>query len=216
MLRPLSLAGLVPLLVLTSAARAQSPDDGSPVNLILGAASGYSIPLGSVEDGAPSEISGLVKGFVPIEFEAGLQLWSSWRLLGYVGVGTLVRDKFHCATAVDCGGSRTHAGAKLGYAFSGPAGWVFTVALGAGWHRIHLSTATASTSTEATATGVEGILELAAIYRLTLNFGLGPFLGTGIYSSSGWTNVVDGQTSESPGNHVNGSLSFGLKLEVRI
>ena len=32
----------------------------------------------------------------------------------------------------------------------------------------------------------------------------------------GWTNVVDGETSQVPGNHIDGSFNFGVKLELRL
>ena len=214
--RQLALPAVALLLTASSAARAQDSDDGFPVNVVLGAASGYSVPLGSPESGAPAAISGLVTGFVPVELEAGVQLWSHWRFLAYGGFATLVRSRSHCTNAVDCGGFTAHVGGKVGYSFHGPGHWEFIVGLGAGWHQIHLSTTTAATSAEATAAGVEGILELAALYQLDPVLAMGAFVSAGIVSSSGWTNVVDGDASQAPGNHVDGSLNFGVKLELRL
>ena len=214
--RQLALLAFALLLTAGSAARAQDSDDGFPVKVVLGAASGYSVPLGSVESGAPAAISGLVTGFVPVELEAGVQLWSHWRFLAYGGFGTLVRNRSHCTNAVDCGGFTAHVGGKVGFSVHGPGSWEFTFGLGAGWHQIHLSTTTAATSAEATAAGVEGILELAALYQLDPVLAMGAFVSGGIVSSSGWTNVVDGETSQVPGNHVDGSFNFGVKLELRL
>ena len=214
--RRLAVPALALLLTTSSAASAQSSEDGFPINFILGVASGYSVPLGSVEDGAPAAISGLVTGFVPVELETGIQLWSHWRFLAYGGFATLVRSRSHCANAVDCGGFTAHVGGKVGYSFDGPGSWEFIVGLGAGWHQIHLSTTTAATTAEATASGVEGILELAALYPLTPMFAMGAFVSGGLVSSSGWTNVVDGETTQVPANHVDGSFNFGVKLELRL
>ena len=214
--RRLAVPALALLLTTSSAARAQSSEDGFPINFILGVASGYSVPLGSVEDGAPAAIGGLVTGFVPVELETGIQLWSHWRFLAYGGFATLVRSRSHCANAVDCGGFTAHVGGKVGYSFDGPGSWEFIVGLGAGWHQIHLSTTTAATTAEATASGVEGILELAALYPLTPMFAMGAFVSGGLVSSSGWTNVVDGETTQVPANHVDGSFNFGVKLELRL
>src|SRR5262245_15520607 len=174
--RRLAVPALALLLTTSGAARAQSSDEGFPITFILGFASGYSVPIGPVEDGAPAAISGLVTGFVPVEVETGIQLWSHWRFLAYGGFGTLVRMRSHCAHAVDCGGFTAHVGGKVGYSFVGPGSWEFIVGLGAGWHQIHLSTTTADTAAEGTASGVEGILELAALYPLTPVFAMGAFV----------------------------------------
>jgi hypothetical protein len=107
-------------------------------------------------------------------------------------------------------------GAKVGFLWRGPGGWDFIAGLGAGWHRLELSATAPNTSTNAAATGVEGILDLAALYPVTPAFALGPFIGGSIVSSSGWSNVVDGQASQTSGNHVDGAFNFGFKLELRL
>ncbi len=210
--RPLVLALL---LSVAGSARAQDVGDRSPVTFVLGAASGYSVPLGSPQSGAPDAVSNILKGFIPIDLEAGVQLWSHWRFLAYGGLGTLVRTTSSCVD-IDCGGSIAHAGVKVGFSGRISGDWVLVAGLGAGWHRIGLSAKTVDNSTEATATGVEGILEFAALYSIAPVFELGPFVSTSIVSSSGWTNVVNGQTTQSAGNHVDGYLNFGLKLEFRL
>jgi hypothetical protein len=207
--------GLALLLSVAGNASAQDVGDRPPVTVILGAASGYSVPLGSPQSGAPDAVSNILKGFIPGELEAGVQLWSHWRFLVYGGLGALVRTTSSCVD-VECGGSIAHAGAKVGFSGRIADDWVLIAGLGAGWHRIELSTRTVDTSTEATATGVEGLLELAALYSIAPIFRMGPFVSTSIVSSSGWTNVVNGQTTQSAGNHVDGYFNFGLKLEFQL
>jgi hypothetical protein len=204
------------LLTATTGASAKTSDEGPPpLTFLLAASSGYSLPIGSPDSGAPDAVNNVLKGLIPIDFEAGVQVGSHWRILAYGGVGVLVRVSSSCRT-IECGGSSAHVGAKVGYAGRGPGGWDLIVALGAGWHRLSLSTTTPDTSTEASTSGAEGILELAALYPIAPAFWLGPFVSTSIVSSSGWTNVIDGQTTQSAGNHVDGAFNFGFKLELRL
>jgi hypothetical protein len=207
---------LASALMAATVASASAPDEGPrPVTVVLALSSGYSFPIGSPDSGAPEAVTGILKGFVPVDLEAGVQIGSHWRLLAYGGAGLLVRNTPSCRT-VECGDSFLHAGGKIAFLGRGPGGWDLIGALGAGWHRLKLSASTPDTSTEATATGVEGILEAAALYPVAPAFALGPFLAASIVSSSGWTSVVDGQTTQTPGNHVDGAFSFGLKLELRL
>ncbi len=203
------------LMVVTGASASTSDEAPRPVAVVLALSSGYSMPIGSPDSGSPDAVTGILKGFVPIDLEAGVQLGSHWRILAYGGVGLLVRNTPSCRT-VECGDSSLHAGGKVAFIGRGPGGWDLIAALGGGWHRLKLSATTPDTSTEATANGVEGILEVAALYPVAPAFALGPFLATSIVSSSGWTSVVDGQTNQTTGNHVDGAFNFGFKLELRL
>jgi len=206
-------AALASLLLLVTSARAD--EDSLPITAVVALSSGYSVPIGSPDSGAPDAVTGILKGFVPVDLEAGVQLGAHWRVLVYGGVGFLVRNVPSCRD-IECGDKSLHAGAKVAFLWRGPGGWDFIAALGGGWHRIELSTTAPDTSTDAAATGVEGILELAALYPVTQVFALGPFIGGSIVSSSGWSNIVDGHASQTSGSHADGAFNFGFKLELRL
>jgi hypothetical protein len=209
-------AALASVLLLVTSARAEtSGEDSFPVTAVVALSSGYSVPIGSPDSGAPDAVVGILKGLVPIDLEVGVQLGAHWRVLAYGGVGLLVRNVPDCRT-IECGDKSLHAGAKVAFLWRGPGGWDFIAALGAGWHRLELSTTAPDTTTDAAATGVEGLLEFAALYPVTPVFALGPFIGGSIVSSSGWSNVVDGQASQTSGNHLDGAFNFGFKLELRL
>ena len=207
---------LASVLLLVTAARAETSDEASrPVTAVVAVSSGYSVPIGSPDSGAPDAVVGILKGLVPIDLEAGVQIGPHWRVLAYGGVSLLVRNVPSCRD-VECGDKSLHAGAKVGFLWRGPGGWDFIAAAGAGWRRLELAASTPETSTNAVATGVEGIVDLTALYPITPVFALGGFIGGGIFSSSGWSNVVDGQASQTSGYHVDGAFNFGFKLELRL
>ena len=203
-------------LSLPTSARAQRPEDERPVTFILDLSSGYAAPLGSPDSGAPDAVKDVLKGLVPVQGEAGVMLDSHWRLLAYGAVGALVRSNSCHTQTVVCGGSSAHAGGKVAYSGRGPGGWDLLVGLGAGWQRLNLSITTDAANTQSTANGVEGVLELAALYPIASSFALGPFVGASLVSSPGWTSIVNGQSSQQSVSHVYGWLSFGLKLELRL
>jgi hypothetical protein len=203
-------------LILPGNASAQPSDDEQPVTFILDFSSGYATPLGSPDSGAPDAVRDVLKGLVPVQGEAGVILASHWRVLAYGAVGFLVRSNSCRSQTVACGGSSVHVGGKVAYSGRGPGRWDLLVGLGLGWQRLRLSTQTDTTITDSTATGVEGVLELAALYPIASSFALGPFLGATLASSPGWMSVIDGQTSQQSVSHQYGWLSFGLKIEIRL
>jgi hypothetical protein len=203
-------------LSLPGSARAQRPDDERALTFILDLSSGYAAPLGSPDNGAPDTVRDVLRGLVPVQLEAGVMLASHWRVVAYGAVGLLVRSNSCRDQTVVCGGSSTQAGGKVAYSGRGPGGWDVLVGLGAGWQRLNLSITTATNTTESTANGVEGLLELAALYPVASSFALGPFVGASLVSASGWSSVINGQSSQQSVSHVYGWFSFGLKLELRL
>jgi hypothetical protein len=203
-------------LALPSSATAQAYDDGQPVTLIFDLSSGYAAPLGSPDNGAPDTVRDALRGLVPVQLEAGVMLSSHWRVLAYGAIGFLVRSNSCRDQTVVCGGSSAHAGGKIAYSGPGPGGWDLLMGLGVGWQRLDLSITTDAATTESTSNGVEGVVELAALYPIASSSALGPFVSASLASAPGWRSVIDGQSSQQSVSHVCGWFNFGLKLELRL
>jgi hypothetical protein len=203
-------------LALSSGATAQPDDDGQPVTFIFYLSSGYAAPLGSPDNGAPDTVRDVLRGLVPVQLEAGVMLSSHWRVLAYGAIGLLVRSNSCRDQTEVCGGSSAHVGGKIAYSGRGPGGWDLLFGLGVGWQRLNLSITTDTNTTESTAKGVEGVVELAALYPIASSFALGPFVSASLASAPGWTSVINGQSSQQSVNHVYGWFNFGLKLELRL